>query len=45
MKDEKLEGIISIGDVVNAVLAKNDMMIDQLITYIKGVPETHTEKK
>ena len=45
MKDEKLEGIISIGDVVNAVLAKNDMMIDQLITYIKGVPETHTGKK
>jgi CBS domain-containing protein len=45
MKGEKLEGIISIGDVVNAVLANNDMMIDQLITYIKGVPETHLDKK
>ena len=45
MKGEKLEGIISIGDVVNAVLAKNDMMIDQLITYIKGCPETKVEKK
>jgi len=45
MENEKLEGLISIGDVVNAVMAKNDMMIDQLITYIKGVPETQVEKK
>ena len=45
MANEKLEGIISIGDVVNAVMAKNDMMIDQLITYIKGCPETQVEKK
>lgn len=45
MENEKLSGIISIGDVVKAVLAKNDMMIDQLITYIKGVPETQPEKK
>ena len=40
MEDEKLVGIISIGDVVNAVLEENSFMIDQLATYIKGVPET-----
>ena len=45
MENDKLAGIISIGDVVNAVMAKNDMMIDQLITYIKGVPETQVERK
>jgi CBS domain-containing protein len=39
MDDNKLVGIVSIGDVVNAVLAKNSLMIDQLVTYIKGVPE------
>ena len=40
MEDDKLVGIISIGDVVNAVLEENTFMIDQLFTYIKGVPET-----
>ncbi|MCH8035348.1 MAG: CBS domain-containing protein [Bacteroidetes bacterium] len=40
MEDDKLVGIISIGDVVNAVLEENIFMIDQLYTYIKGVPET-----
>ncbi len=40
MEDDKLIGIISIGDVVNAVLEENSFMIDQLATYIKGVPET-----
>ena len=40
MKDDKLVGIVSIGDVVNAVLEENSFMIDQLATYIKGVPET-----
>jgi len=45
MDNEKLAGLISIGDVVKAVLAKNDLMIDQLVTYIKGVPETQPEKK
>ncbi len=40
MEDDKLVGIISIGDVVNAVLEENSFMIDQLATYIKGVPET-----
>ena len=40
MEDDNLVGIISIGDVVNAVLEENTFMIDQLFTYIKGVPET-----
>ena len=40
MEDDKLVGIISIGDVVNAVLEENNFMIDQLYTYIKGIPET-----
>jgi CBS domain-containing protein len=40
MENDKLVGIISIGDVVNAVLEENSFMIDQLATYIKGVPET-----
>ncbi len=40
MEDGKLVGIISIGDVVNAVLEENTFMIDQLYTYIKGIPET-----
>ena len=40
MEDDNLVGIISIGDVVNAVLEENTFMIDQLATYIKGVPET-----
>ena len=40
MESDKLVGIISIGDVVNAVLEENSFMIDQLATYIKGVPET-----
>ncbi len=39
MEDDKLIGIISIGDVVNAVLDENSFMIDQLVTYIKGVAE------
>ena len=39
MDDDNLVGIVSIGDIVNAVLAKNSLMIDQLVTYIKGVSE------
>ena len=37
LEDQKLVGIISIGDVVNAVLDEKTFMIDQLETYIKGV--------
>ncbi|MFB3057038.1 MAG: CBS domain-containing protein [Ignavibacteriaceae bacterium] len=39
MENDKLLGIVSIGDVVDAVLEENTFMIDQLATYIKGVPE------
>ena len=37
LENQKLIGIISIGDVVNAVLDEKTFMIDQLETYIKGV--------
>ncbi len=40
MENDKLIGIVSIGDVVDAVLEEKTFMIDQLATYIKGVPET-----
>ena len=40
MENDKLLGIVSIGDVVDAVLEENTFMIDQLATYIKGAPET-----
>jgi CBS domain-containing protein len=38
MKDNKLIGIVSIGDIVNAVLDQKSFMIDQLFTYIHGIP-------
>ena len=37
IEEDKLVGLISIGDVVNALLDENSFMIDQLETYIKGV--------
>jgi CBS domain-containing protein len=40
MEKDELIGIVSIGDVVDAVLEEKSFMIDQLATYIKGVPET-----
>jgi len=40
MENDKLIGIVSIGDVVDAVLEEKTFIIDQLATYIKGVPET-----
>jgi CBS domain-containing protein len=33
----ELVGLVSIGDIVNATLEDKTFMIDQLITYIKGV--------
>ena len=39
LEEDKLIGLISIGDVVNAVLDENSFIIDQLQTYIKGVQE------
>ena len=40
MENDELIGIVSIGDVVDAVLEEKTFIIDQLATYIKGVPET-----
>lgn len=40
MEQDNLVGLVSIGDIVNAVLDDNKFMIDQLFTYIKGIPET-----
>jgi len=39
LEDQKLVGIISIGDVVNAVLDEKTFMIDQLESYITGVTD------
>ena len=36
IEDRKLVGIISIGDVVKAVIDDKDFIIDQLVNYIKG---------
>lgn len=38
MEENKLAGIVSIGDIVNAVLDQKTFMIDQLYTYIHGIP-------
>ena len=38
MQDDKLVGIISIGDVVKAVIDEKEFTIDQLEHYIKGTP-------
>lgn len=39
MEENNLLGLVSIGDIVNAVLDDNKFMIDQLFTFIKGVQE------
>ena len=36
--EHKLIGVISIGDVVNAVIDEKEFVIDQLVHYIKGTP-------
>ncbi|GBD88605.1 inosine 5'-monophosphate dehydrogenase [bacterium BMS3Abin03] len=43
MENDELIGLVSIGDIVNAVIDKSNFMIDQLVTYIKGVPEPKEE--
>ncbi len=43
MEKGNLVGLVSIGDIVNAVLDDNKFVIDQLHTYIKGVPEPGKE--
>lgn len=36
MDGEKLTGIVSIGDVVKALIEEHNFTIDQLVNYIKG---------
>lgn len=36
LEDDKLAGIISIGDVVKAIIDERNLTIDQLVNYIKG---------
>lgn len=36
IKDDKLIGIISIGDIVKAVIGEKEFLIDQLVHYISG---------
>jgi CBS domain-containing protein len=36
MKDDKLVGIISIGDLVKAIIEEQQFVIDQLVRYISG---------
>lgn len=43
MENERLKGIISIGDVVKAIIDEKEFMIDQLVQYIKGTPSVITE--
>ena len=38
LEDDKLIGIISIGDVVKATIAEQEFIIEQLEHYIKGTP-------
>jgi len=37
--NDKLIGIISIGDIVNAVIDEKEFVIDQLVHYIVGTPK------
>jgi CBS domain-containing protein len=38
IENGRLSGIISIGDVVNAIIDEKEFVIDQLVHYITGVP-------
>lgn len=38
MEDQKLAGLISIGDVVKAVIDEKEFLIDQLVNYITSTP-------
>ncbi len=43
--DDELVGIISIGDIVNAIISKQEYVIEQLGNYITGAYLTITDKK
>ncbi len=36
LEDDKLIGIVSIGDIVNGLLDHREFIIDQLVTYVQG---------
>ena len=36
MQDDQLVGIISIGDLVKAIIENQQFMIEQLVSYING---------
>ncbi len=42
-ENSKLTGLISIGDVVKAVIDEKEFHIDQLVQYIKGTPHINSE--
>jgi len=45
MKDEELIGVLSIGDVVNAIIDEKEDMIEQLENYIGGRQYTPKKQK
>jgi CBS domain-containing protein len=38
IENGRLSGIISIGDVVDAIIDEKEFVIDQLVHYITGTP-------
>jgi CBS domain-containing protein len=38
LEDEKMVGLLSIGDIVKAIIDEKEFVIEQLVTYIKDVP-------
>lgn len=44
-ENEKLTGIISIGDVVKAVIDEKEFVISQLVQYIKSTPSIEEETR
>ena len=45
LEDNKLVGVISIGDVVKAVIDEKEFVIDQLVQYITGIPGLKTSEE